>query len=494
MLDYMKENDIGYQCNSKNRSFIDFSLRLKERGINNWAFSLRLNDPKLTTVDPHDPKNQLEQHRVLVECMDNPWYFFREVLRIPGTNSGGYSVFKANRGNMAVLFDTVINDVGSWFTGPRCISGKTTTWVSIILWWYMFDTNHRDITIPVNRESIMTDIIWKMNHILDELPQYMQNILHDDGVKIAKVNREKQYKLNVTSESQTNGSTITFVVVNSNDEGTTKKWMTELEIFNKKSSVIAIDDVECGVIGAEVIDLLDRTQGRMPICLFTSVPSKGITHNTVFPYNTALENDVCERVEFMYDKTYADIKSIVGAAPLPIMHTDVDYRMLGKTEKWLEEQALLIGDMDICYRELLCGRHNKFSSEWCIVVEVKPDPRVLTPSVISATDLESVLLSNKNTIDNAIIENIYGLSESHIDLLVDTSNIENKEACCYYFAVSRETGRLLKDYMLPEIDYLLMRSDIPGVMWDKYGRTYHIASQHESYQAYLKGDTVTNKK
>lgn len=38
MLDYIVENDIGYQCNSKNQSFVDFCLRLKKRGINNWAF------------------------------------------------------------------------------------------------------------------------------------------------------------------------------------------------------------------------------------------------------------------------------------------------------------------------------------------------------------------------------------------------------------------------------------------------------------------------
>lgn len=487
MLDYIVENDIGYQCNSKNQSFVDFCLRLKKRGINNWAFPLRLNDPKLVGVDPHNPKNQIEKNRVIIECAENPWYFFREVLRISESDEcdNYHGVFKANRGNMAVLFDALTHDISSWITGPRQITGKTTTWVSAILWWYMFSITKRNIIIPVQTDLIMHDIIRRMNRILYNLPDYVVSYsMHYDTIEERHhEEREKKYDTYVF-ENPINGSMLSFIVPRGECETGSLLEIIKKVNASKMHCIIAMDDMECNTIGSRVMDAL-YGEGRRTQCLVTSVPCKSNECD-------ALE-DVYERDEILYDRTHAELKTIAGKLPLSVIHTEVDYRMLGKTEKWLECQASNIDEPLVCYRELLCGRYDDiYFSEDCALLMVKPDPRVFHTPTPVGTDLESVLLINKGVVVDATVENIYGLSESYVDLVVDLPNNEDADACGHYFAVSRDSGKILTDYRLPEIDYLLSHPAIPDVMWDKYGRTYYIASRHETYRMCV-GDQAANK-
>lgn len=486
MLDYIVENDIGYQCNSRNQSFVDFCLRLKRRGINNWAFPLRLNDPKLIGVNPYDVSNQVEKNRVLIECAENPWYFFREVLRIPG-NAGcndQHTRFKANRGNMAVLFDVLIHGISSWITGPRQITGKSTTWISVILWWYIFDTEKRNILIPVRSKAVVDEIVWKMDRIIDALPEYIPQYamgccdMNEDSV-------DRQNKCDVRKyKNLINDNMISFVVLAIRDgEINTLRELIKQVSDSKMRCAIAVDDMECDTIGSRVMDALCNEGGNTQ-CLFASVPCKSNEY-------VVLVEDIYERDEILYDRTHAELKTIAGKLPLSVIHTEVDYRMLGKTERWLEFQARKIDEPLFCYRELLCGRDDSiYFSEDCKSLMVKPDPRVSGAPVDVSIDLESVLLLNKSVLLDTTLENIHGLSESHVDLVVDAPTSEDADECGYYFAASRDSGEILTDYLLPEIDYLLSHPAIPDVMWDKYGRTYYIASRHETYRMHVRDQTA----
>lgn len=445
-----------------------------------------MNDPKLVGVDPHNPKNQIEKNRVIVECAENPWYFFREVLRVSENDECDdcHGFFKANRGNIAVLFDALIHDISSWITGPRQITGKTTTWVSAILWWYMFSITKRNIIIPVQTDLIMRDIIRRMNRILYNLPEYVVSYsMQHDTIEERHDEREEKYDTHVF-ENPINGSMLSFIVPRGECEtGSLLEIIKKVNAY-KMHCIIAIDDMECDIIGSRVMDVL-YGEGRSTQCLFTSVPCKS---NEYY----ALE-DVYERDEILYDGTYAELKTIAGKFPLSVMHTEVDYRMLGKTERWLELQARKIDEPLVCYRELLCGRNDDiYFSEDCGALMVKPDPRVSDAPAVVGTDLESVLLLNKGVILDTTVENIHGLSETHIDLVVDVPTNDDVNECGYYFAVSRDSGEILADYLLPEIDYLLSHPAIPDVMWDKYGRTYYIASRHETYRMLVK-DQAANK-
>lgn len=74
---------------TKNRSFLEMHYYLKNIGIKNNAFMLKLYNTNLIGVDPYDPKlTPYQKAAILKECMDNCWYFIREVVRIPVSGVG----------------------------------------------------------------------------------------------------------------------------------------------------------------------------------------------------------------------------------------------------------------------------------------------------------------------------------------------------------------------------------------------------------------------
>jgi len=88
---------------TKNKSFLLTYLELKNLGIKNNRFFLRLYDKDLVGVDPYDEDlSDVYKAKIIKEVARNPWYFYREVSRIEVP--GGISGFKLHRGNLALLW------------------------------------------------------------------------------------------------------------------------------------------------------------------------------------------------------------------------------------------------------------------------------------------------------------------------------------------------------------------------------------------------------
>ena len=91
--------------NTTNETFLRLSGLYRDMGVKNHAFILQLHDTNLVGVNPHDPDLSIEMMaRIAVECKINPFYFFREVARVPGNSSPDPVRFRANRGNMALYW------------------------------------------------------------------------------------------------------------------------------------------------------------------------------------------------------------------------------------------------------------------------------------------------------------------------------------------------------------------------------------------------------
>ncbi len=113
-----------YDFGTSNKSFIQVALDLKTLGIRNCYFMLELYDRSLINVNPHAvdknghttlTKDQIS--RIINECMKNPWYYLREIARIP--DPGGTSVpYLANRGNIAQAW-CIWKGIDSWLCLPR---------------------------------------------------------------------------------------------------------------------------------------------------------------------------------------------------------------------------------------------------------------------------------------------------------------------------------------------------------------------------------------
>lgn len=114
-----------------NISFLRVAMVLRTMGVKNWAFPLAMLQRDLIKYDPHNlTDNSLElRERISLECQSNPWYYFREVARMPATGSGGVS-FKANRANIAMIW-SFFNNIHYIAIQPRQ-TGKAQPLYSLI--------------------------------------------------------------------------------------------------------------------------------------------------------------------------------------------------------------------------------------------------------------------------------------------------------------------------------------------------------------------------
>lgn len=113
-----------YDMGTTNKSFLQVAKDLRTLGIKNCYFMLEIYDISLVNVDPYavDEKGNTtltkdQIARIINECVKNPWYYLREVCRIPESGGGGIP-YKANRGNIAQTW-CFLHHLDSWLSLPR---------------------------------------------------------------------------------------------------------------------------------------------------------------------------------------------------------------------------------------------------------------------------------------------------------------------------------------------------------------------------------------
>lgn len=113
-----------FDLKTSNQSFLKVARDLKMLGIKNYYWMLEIKDPTVLKINPHlsdeDGHTLLTEDqisRVILECRKNPWYFLREIVRVP--DEGGTSVpYRANRGNLAQAW-CMHHGLDSWLCLPR---------------------------------------------------------------------------------------------------------------------------------------------------------------------------------------------------------------------------------------------------------------------------------------------------------------------------------------------------------------------------------------
>ena len=156
---------------TKNTSFIKMAKMLKDMGIKNHAFMLVLTQPELKGVDPYD--DNLDKHtigRIMAECKTNPWYFFREILRIPA--AGGRIIrYKLNRANLALIW-LFMNNIHIFLTMPRQI-GKTIGTVGLVV--YMMYVMGRAVNVGLFAKdmTLRAENVSRLKELRNGLPKYM---------------------------------------------------------------------------------------------------------------------------------------------------------------------------------------------------------------------------------------------------------------------------------------------------------------------------------
>ncbi len=180
-----------YQWNTKNKSFIKLHQDLEQLGIKRNKFFLVLCDPVLMDVDPYATVVPLEiQARIFKECMINPWYFLREICRIPEDGSpikpGGGTMFKIDR-NSAATWYLFINGIDHYSSKPRQ-QGKTQDALAKINYVYHFGAVSTQITFS-NKDLTLNKLnLSRLKTQRDLLPLWMQmkTVVNVETLKIDK--------------------------------------------------------------------------------------------------------------------------------------------------------------------------------------------------------------------------------------------------------------------------------------------------------------------
>lgn len=169
-----------YDVGTSNVSFSQLAMDLRDLGVKDYFFMLEIKDFGLVGVDPYqeDPKTgkstltEDQVRRIVAECARNPWYFLREVCRIPDSGNPKGIPYKANRGNIAQAY-LFLHGIDSWLCLPRQ-QGKTQSAIAIMNWAYSFGTADSTF-IFVNKDGDASkENLKRMQAQIELLPEYLQ--------------------------------------------------------------------------------------------------------------------------------------------------------------------------------------------------------------------------------------------------------------------------------------------------------------------------------
>ena len=147
MSNVIRIGDKYYDFGTKNKSFLITAQELKTLGIKNYYFMLEVKNPQfgVQDLDPHDPKLSPEDiGRIILECKQNPWYFFREVARVPVSGAGSVPPILLRPSTAAIW--CFMNSIDFLLCQPR--QTYKSTWCTIIL-EYMFLFEYNNVSIPL---------------------------------------------------------------------------------------------------------------------------------------------------------------------------------------------------------------------------------------------------------------------------------------------------------------------------------------------------------
>lgn len=163
---------------TKNTSFIKFSALLKTMGVENHLFPLALMQPDLQGVDPFDPFLSDEMKlKIKIECTYNPWYYIREVMRVPPAAGDNPIMLEANRGNIS-LWWSFLNHIDYFLVQIRQ-TGKSLNSDGISVWYQVFGARNSRANL-FTKGDLFKEHIARLKKLRSLLPKYLVNITKKD--------------------------------------------------------------------------------------------------------------------------------------------------------------------------------------------------------------------------------------------------------------------------------------------------------------------------
>lgn len=422
--DWHKYPNAIIDLETKNASFIKLAAILKKAGVKNNAFMLVLHQKELQGVDPYDPNLTVEQMTMIrTECEYNPWYYFREVARLPQPGSPKPSMFLANRANIS-MFWCFFNSIDYASILPRQ-NGKSVA--ADTLNTYLMNVGAKNTTIQlVTKDNKLRAVnIKRLKAIRELLPKYLYVITRDDTdntEELTNLSLDNFYKTAVGQKSvetaENTGRGFTAPILQC-DEG---PYIPNIHI----SLPVAMS------AGSRARDIA-KQNGTYYGNIITTTAGKRDTEEGKYMY--ALINNGMAWDDTAYDtlgKDALDAMVLANATAYDdlgnkrlLVNGTFNHRQLGRTDEWLREAIVNSGaNMDMVLRD--------FFNVWSSGSETSPLSNELN-NVISRAVIEPSYreVSKDQYIMRWYVpqEQIHSrMSMGHFIISLDSSNSVGKDA------------------------------------------------------------------
>lgn len=349
-----KINGKYYDFKCGNKSFTRVALELKALGVKEFYFMLEVRNPVVMSINPWDPNITADQIKwVILECVQNPWYFLREISMIP-VQGGPPMHYSAHRGNIAQAW-CALHGYDSDLNIPRQC-GKTQSAVALFVWAYLFGTSSSQaVFINKDEEAAKTNLN-RLKTQLELLPKYLRfdhGYSDEDGKIVKEVKNAKKIRHPLNSnEIIIKGKASTQEAALNIARGLTAP-LIYYDEFEFTSRIKTIIENSAPVYVTAAINAEKNHAAHWRI--FTSTP--GDLDTPSGQESSLIVAAMPKWTDKIYNMTPKQIDAYIKEnGENSILYIECSYQQIGKTEEWFDSMAASIGDALTVKREILLQR------------------------------------------------------------------------------------------------------------------------------------------
>jgi len=328
--DYAHLGSDHIHIHTRNRSFLRMAAILKQMGIKNNRFFLMLIDKDLQHVDPHNLPNDSKElkMKIAMECKNNPWYFFRELIKVPEQGTDGV-MFELNRANLSLIW-LYLCHVDNLLIMPRQI-GKTIGSVSIgVLVTYVLGLN-TNFSMLAKGNKLRKANVTRFKDIRDTLPKWFVHKSSDDTNNSEEI------------EYAALGNTYDSYVAQNSSSGADslgRGMTTPNQHWDEVAYFLNIDITYPTAIASTGTAVDNAKKNNQPYGnILTTTAGKLNTREGKYVHDMICSSLVF--TEHLYDsKCLDDLHDLVKMnSKARMVYSEFSYKQLGKTDEWFEEKV-----------------------------------------------------------------------------------------------------------------------------------------------------------
>jgi hypothetical protein len=333
-----------YDFKTKNKSFLDLYNDLYKLGIKNNKFFLVLYDKDLQGVDVYSPVLPKDlQIKIMIECMINPWYWMREVLRIPVDGKpievGGGVRYRIDRNNAACWY-LFLNGIDHYQSKPRQ-QGKTQDCIAKFHYAYLFG-NLSSTMLFFNKDQDQANInLYRLKCQRDMLPSWMQmrTVVLDDGKIDKGIDNTKSIRNPITGNSiVTMGKAVSKEGAMKLGRGAT----AALQYYDEFDFIPFQTEIMGAASFAYATAATNAKANNATYCrILSSTPGDLDTRDG--REATEFVSHMLKWTDGMFDDDIEKIKKIIGMPPYnKFIFVESSWKELKLSMSWYEEQCSLV--------------------------------------------------------------------------------------------------------------------------------------------------------